>query len=305
MAQTRVHVVIPTHTTRHLEATLAALAASENVPATVVVSVDGEGPGFEDLLARAPLAPATQRVLTARPHQGEARLNQVRNNGLRALNTLGRVAPADMVLVIDGDMALGREAIGVHARPGADLVLASRVNLIEQEAESLSRLLVGGAFDDAGTMMQSLWASARPEVIGRQRRLDRQRRLRALPVIGRVLCKSHKPKLLGGHHSVRWSALLLVNGYDERFVGYGFDDDDLARRLYASGARPAVRVDSIPAFHLWHATRAPARPTGAPGHATFATPWTVRAQSGIDDGIAQPEPVVRTVTAAASAVRSA
>jgi GT2 family glycosyltransferase len=147
--------------------------------------------------------------------------------------------------------------------------------------------------------MHSIWSSARPQMSARQRRLERQRTLRSLPGLGRVLSKAHKPKLLGGHPAVRWSWLERVNGYDERFVGYGFDDDDLARRLYAAGAVPAVCVDTIPAFHFWHATRAPARPTAAHGHATFAQPWSVRAQTGLDRGADQPEPDITTVTAAA------
>lgn len=89
---------------------------------------------------------------------------------------------------------------------------------------------------------------------------------------------------------MRWGLLEAVNGYDERFVGYGYDDDDLARRLYA--LRPAPRVaaatDAILALHLWHPTRAPARPTQAPGYAVFTAAWTPRAVSGLAGPAPQP-----------------
>jgi glycosyl transferase family 7 (putative galactosyltransferase) len=295
---TRVHVVIPTHTTRHLATTLCALAASENPPATVVVAVDGDDPGFIKLVESISFASETTAVVVARAHQGQPRLNQVRNNGLRALKHLNRIQPHDLVLMIDGDMALARDAIGMHlaaAKTGADLVLASRANLSEPETDALTSLIVSDSGTSADELMKSLWADSAPKLANRQRRTDRQARLRAVPLVGRLIVKGHKPKILGGHHALRWALLETVNGYDERFVEYGYDDDDLARRVHAAGARTAVRIDSIAAFHLWHPTRAPTRPVDAPGYSTFTQPWKPRADSGIVDGANQPEPEINIV----------
>lgn len=295
--------MIPTHTTRHLEATLRALGASEKPAASVVISVDGEDDGFSDLLARAPLRRETQRALVTRPHQGEPRLNQVRNNGLRALRQFGWCDVDDLVLVIDGDMAIGAKSIGQHVeavRAGGEVVLASRVNVSEAETEALVEQLVSGDTQETQTLMDRYWAQGHEALVNRQRRLLRQVRQRAWPVVGRVVVKSHKPKLLGGHHAVRWKCFESINGYDERFVGYGYDDDDLARRLYASGARVAVRVDSIQAFHLWHPTRAPKRATDAPGYRVFQDAWQVRAVSGMNGGAPQPGPMIRWIDAICS-----
>lgn len=298
---TRIHVVIPTHTTRHLAATLGALAASENPPTSVVVSVDGDAGDFVDLVARIALSPETTTAVVTRAHQGEPRLNQVRNNALRALRQLNWAEPDDMVLVIDGDMAIGPRSLGAHldaANSGADVVLASRVNLTEPETETLSKLLVSGDFSQAQALMQGFWKNDHPSLSARQHRLERQARLKSVPLLGRVLVKGHKPKILGGHHALRCSLFEKINGYDERFVGYGYDDDDLARRVHAVGARTAVCIDTIPAFHLWHPTRAPTRPPDAPGYTTFTKSWTPRAESGIDDGAEQPEPEINIVCGA-------
>ncbi len=295
---TRIHVVIPTHTTRHLAATLGALAASENPPATVVVSIDGDSPDFAGLVEAVPFSPKTAAVVVTRAHQGQPRLNQVRNNGLRALKDLNCAKPEDLIVIIDGDMALARDALSLHqqaAQTGAEVVLASRINLTEPQTEALSDLISRSEHDRVDDLMARYWADGREELARRHLRAARQAKLSALPMVGRLIVKGHKPKILGGHHAVRWAILEKVNGYDERFVAYGYDDDDLARRVRAAGARTAVCVDSIRAFHLWHPTRAPTRPTDAPGYATFTEPWTPRAQSGIVDGSDQPEPEVKIV----------
>jgi hypothetical protein len=111
--------------------------------------------------------------------------------------------------------------------------------------------------------------------------------------------KSHKPKLLGGHHAITVARLREINGYDEEYVGYGFDDDDVSRRLYALRPMPriAIAADRIIAFHLWHPSRAPARPTDAPGYARFRSPLrTPVALRGWRTPMSQPTPRVIQVS---------
>src|SRR5690606_10709400 len=70
----RAHIVVPTHTARHLALCLASLARQQTPPATIVVTVDGDGPEVE-AEARAlwdRLGPSRRPalVLTMRPHGG-------------------------------------------------------------------------------------------------------------------------------------------------------------------------------------------------------------------------------------------
>src|SRR5262249_6815500 len=112
------------------------------------------------------------------------------------------------------------------------------------------------------------------------------------------LPKAHKPKILGGHHAVSVRCLRAVNGYDEQYTGYGYDDDDLSRRLHALSPPPrtAIAVSEILALHLWHPSRAPARPTDAPGYARFSSPGLpIEAEHGWRNPIPQPEPHVRVI----------
>ena len=57
---------------------------------------------------------------------------------------------------------------------------------------------------------------------------------------------------LGGHFSIHKNDLERVNGYDENFVGWGGEDEDLGIRLVRAGihCRSAIRYARV--LHLWH-----------------------------------------------------
>jgi glycosyltransferase involved in cell wall biosynthesis len=76
-----------------------------------------------------------------------------------------------------------------------------------------------------------------------------------------------RPKVLGLNVGIDRALFEEVNGYDERFVGYGLEDSDLRDRAMATRPRPTVRIlygknDTV---HLWHlpATTARKRPNVA------------------------------------------
>jgi hypothetical protein len=135
----------------------------------------------------------------------------------------------------------------------------------------------------------------------RHARYERHRLLRRrLPrrLAGLVL-KPHKPKIISAHYAATVAHLRSINGFDEGYAGYGYEDDDLGRRLHALLPQPrtAIAVRDIRAYHLWHPSRAPRRPTEAPGYARFCEPYSVFAKLGWKDPAPQPEPAVRIVPA--------
>jgi len=301
-----VHLLACTHTTRHLEACVASLAAQRQPPATFTLTCDGADQEIAYTLLEAWRSVqdafgerVPTLILTQRPHTGEARLNQVRNNALRALDAGAYLSPHDLVVVIDGDMVLWPDAIeqyGALAAEGADVVIPYRVNLDEKRTRLLVRLIARAPAEGARAMASVLTDTDRARLAEREQRYLRQHRLKRIPLVGSLLVKSHKPKLLGGHHAVRARTLRAVNGYDEEYVGYGYDDDDVARRLHASRPRPRVdvAVRRIGAIHLWHPTRAPSRPTDAPGYARFRrSDLPTACAHGWENPIEQPEPLTR------------
>ncbi|MCC7475013.1 MAG: glycosyltransferase [Pirellulales bacterium] len=68
-----------------------------------------------------------------------------------------------------------------------------------------------------------------------------------------------KPKLTGYNIGISRVDLEAVNGFDESYVGWGCEDDDLAYRLRRAGRRIVSSLGYTHGFHLWHPTE-PSRP---------------------------------------------
>lgn len=297
----RVHVVIPTHTTRHLAACLAGIGRQTRKPASVVVSCDTSDPAIGALLddwwPRMCGSDGGELIHVSRPHKGFAHPGQVRNNGVRAVQQVAGLRKDDVVLGIDGDIVLAADAVERHAalaRGGAELVLGFRVCLSEAATAGVEpRAVLEGA---------DLGKRATEEEIrsleARQVRYEKNLALRERcpKLLRRLLVKPHKPKLISAHYAVTAAKLLEVNGFDEEYKEYGYEDDDLGRRLHAAGAKCRIGVRDIRAYHLWHPTRAPKRPMDTPGFARFALKGLpMRAARGIENPMPQEAPVVRVV----------
>ncbi|MFN7021351.1 MAG: hypothetical protein ACK4WH_08510 [Phycisphaerales bacterium] len=296
-ASPRVFMLIPTHTTRHLACCLASLAHQTRSPEGVAVTCDTDDPAIGVLLdewwPRVRVRSGGRPVLlqTYRPHLGQARLNQVRNNGLRTLRDHFGLRGEDLVVVLDGDTMLAPDALARHAalaEAGFEVIIPYRYMIDEQPTAQVSAEDVL----ENGVPIPRLATAAQRGLLE-----SRHRRYRRHLLLSRVgLVKSHKPKIIGGHHAVLWRRLVEINGFDEEYIGYRFNDDDLSRRVRAVRPRTAIAVRDIAAFHLWHKVRAPERLEDAPGY----TRWSrkdlpTRCVHGIESPLEQPPPVVRVV----------
>jgi hypothetical protein len=65
--------------------------------------------------------------------------------------------------------------------------------------------------------------------------------------------------LTGCNIAISRVELEAVNGFDENFVGWGCEDDDLAFRLRKAGIRIGSVLGYTSAYHMWHPTD-PSRP---------------------------------------------
>src|SRR3954447_15789370 len=68
-----------------------------------------------------------------------------------------------------------------------------------------------------------------------------------------------KPKLTGYNIGVSRADFEAVNGFDESFIGWGCEDDDIAFRLRRAGRRIVSVLRYTHGFHLWHPST-PSRP---------------------------------------------
>jgi glycosyltransferase involved in cell wall biosynthesis len=164
------------------------------------------------------------------------RLAAIRNEAIRQ-------AQGDYILQVDGDIVLHPRFVEQHiaqARPGS-YVQGSRCMLSRERTERMLRErnplvpLLGRGLKNR---LNALYCPLLAPLVGGPRDPDRRTR---------------------GCHMAFWRQdLLMVNGYDERFEGWGREDSELAARLIHAGVQRRNHKFGAVAYHLWHpeATRA-------------------------------------------------
>jgi len=235
----RLSVQVPTYNRpQALRAVLGAYARQSDLDFEMVIADDGSGAETREMIHRfretAPFP--VQHVW--QEDQG-FRLAGVRNRAIAATQ-------ADYLVLTDGDCLPLRHHVARHralAEPGW-FVSGSRVHL----DRALTNVVEAGA-TRLDTWGWSDWL--RHRVGGAVNRVSP---LLSLP---RSAAWRHwQPDRWQGVNTANlavWRTdLVAVNGFDESFEGWGFEDTDLAIRLTRAGVRQKTGRYAVPVLHLWH-----------------------------------------------------
>ena len=159
----------------------------------------------------------------------------------RSRNNGARRAEGEVLVFADGDCVPTPEFLAVHAaahRPDA-FQAGERWLLSEEESAAVTVESIA-----SGAAFAQVPARERKRV-GGQRWKNGFYRWTGL--------KPDRPHLMTSNCSVPRAAFADVNGLDERYEGWGHEDEDLRRRLVARGYRPLSVVGQANCLHLWHA----------------------------------------------------
>lgn len=251
-----------------LRAVLAGLFAQSDRGFEILVADDGSRDDTRQLVA----ALAAAAALPVRHVWQEDR-------GFRAgavRNRAAAVAAGDYLLFLDGDCIPRPDWVAQHRRlaePGW-MVAGNRILLAERFTQ---HVLASGAPVHAWSLGQ--WRLA--QRAGHINRTLPLRRLALGPLrkLGARSWQRVRTCNLG-----LWSAdFRAVNGFDEEFEGWGFEDSDLAVRLLNHGVRRKEGAFATGVLHLWH--REHDRSFAARNHALLQrriASRDVRARVGLD-----------------------
>jgi GT2 family glycosyltransferase len=225
---------------RHLALVLESIAVQQPAGQSleVVVADDGSDDGTAELVARLAATLPLPVRFTSQPHDG-FRLARIRNNA-------ARLARGGYLLFLDGDCVLPPGHVAAHvARRRRGTALIGYCARLSRQA---SDLLVPEnlPFTDLATLVPD---AERRSLARRHRKAWWHNAVR----------HPSKPRLAGGDFGIWRDDFVSVNGFDERFVGWGQEDDDLGLRLRAAGVRLESILDKTCSLHVWH----PSDPTAA------------------------------------------
>ncbi len=265
---TRASVVITTYNwPQALELALEALARQHVLPYEVVVADDGSREDTRAMLER--VAPAFPVPL---------RHSWIEDRGFRVSLARNRAIAAtsgDYVLLLDGDMLPHPMFVAdhLHAAERGSFVQGMRVLTDEEGRDRLLKREVSGlGFFDSG--------------------LTRRRHTLRIPPLAALSLRSTRGQSEGAIKTCNqgwWREdLVTLNGFDERFEGWGREDKDLAVRAFHAGLeRRSLRFAGL-ATHLYHPERHEegASPNDGLLAETRAT-GRVRSPQGLDRHIAE------------------
>jgi glycosyltransferase involved in cell wall biosynthesis len=164
------------------------------------------------------------------------RLAAARNNGIRN-------ATGDYLVFIDCDFLLLPGAIQCHlqaARPGR--FVAGLVKYLTEE--QTGKLLESPVTD---LLLEELDRELSDKPIIREHRKFLWRSI--LLKLGLI---SFRKQRCSSHFSVHRRDMEFVNGYDENFVGWGGEDEDIALRFVKAGFQGYSVIPCAKALHVWH-----------------------------------------------------
>ena len=165
-----------------------------------------------------------------------ARRAACRNNGIRH-------AQGDYLIFFDADFAILPGTVQSHidaAKPG--WFAAGRCKYATEEetkhifSESISTELLEQIYREL------------PE----ERILKEHREFIRYGILRKLRLASARKQTFGGHFSIHKKDIEAVNGYDENYVGWGGEDQDIAMRLVMAGFRGTSVIKSARVLHLWH-----------------------------------------------------
>lgn len=161
------------------------------------------------------------------------RLAKIRNRGVAA-------STDDYIIQIDGDIILHPAFVADHLALAAEGVML-RGRRVPLDKETTGRLCAAGKLPRLGLFSKGIV----------KRRLNA---LHLLPVAKFLAARyrPNRPGIMGCNMSFSRRDILAVNGYDERFEGWGSEDSDLATRMQMNGVRKFDLKFAAVAFHLWH-----------------------------------------------------
>jgi glycosyltransferase involved in cell wall biosynthesis len=233
LANLRITLIITTYNwPAALDLTLRSVARQSVLPDEVLVADDGSGPQTRQVVTK-----WQERLRSPLIHVWQAdegfRLARSRNRAIAA-------ARGDYVIIVDGDMVLHRHFIADHARAARHGCFIQGVRLLTGP-EAAARMLEQSQLD-LGVFAPD---------IRRRRHTIRNRFLSAL-----VFKERTGQRAIRGCNQAYWkSDLIRVNGFNEEFVGWGREDNEIAARLYNAAVRRRNLKFQALAIHLHHPLR--------------------------------------------------
>lgn len=210
-----------------LEQVLKSVQHQTKIPDEIIIADDGSGTATAELIKKIKAKTGLPIKHVWQKDDG-FRAAQIRNKAIAATQ-------CDYIIFIDGDCLLQQDFIAKHCLLARPLHITDG-NRIILNKKNTAHVLCGQSFYDFLSLPQHFKLLYIP--------------LGYLRKIAPVKWKGVKTCNVGIYRT----DLFQVNGFDESYTGWGFEDSDLVVRLYNSGIKRISARSATSVIHLWHET---------------------------------------------------
>lgn len=218
-----------------LRKSLLSVLSQSYQPDELVISDDGSSEdiisGIMDLIDKAPFA-----IKFVSQQDKGFRLAKCRNNGVRE-------SKGDFLIFFDQDLAFSKNYIKtiVQSAKKSRFIVGWPIRLTKEQTESVNEeMIMVGDFSSILTKQE------------KKLTIKQYRKELLYFVLYRLKLRWIGPKLRGGIAGFFKDDFIRVNGYDEKFVGWGNEDDDLGVRFYRAGLIGLNPFKEDYAVHFFH-----------------------------------------------------
>lgn len=234
-AEINVSVIITTYNwPTALEKVISSLAQQTLKPKEIIIADDGSKPDTADLINSTKFKPLNLKHIWQEDHGFQAA--RIRNKAVAS-------AQGDYLIFLDGDCIPLKNFIARHvklAQSGA-FVAGNRILL----SEKLTCNILQNSIDIASWRISD-WLKAK-----QNGDCNRLMPLLCLPFPRLIMARSwHNAKTC--NLAVWKEDFIAVNGFDETYQGWGYEDSDLVIRLLKNGLKRKEGRFAVPVVHLWH-----------------------------------------------------
>lgn len=236
----KISLIVPVYNRlEHFRAQFKCLLKQEVLPYEVIITDDGSKENILDYIGDL-LSQAKFKVKHVFQKDKGFRKTRALNNGVKA-------SEGDFLVFCDQDLVFGTDYIKVVKENAneKEFIHFRPINLTQEERDRFIE------------EQRSLDFSYKKfvERLPKEYTLSANKTLKK-DSIRRVLYKlglrKRGIKLVGMSYSVSKKNYIKVNGYDEKYQGWGYEDDDFGNRLYAVGITGREGRTKEIQLHLWH-----------------------------------------------------
>lgn len=235
----KISVIVPVYNRlEHLRALCQCLIKQEEQPYELIISDDGSSQKILDFIGD--LLPKMD-FKAKHIYQQDLGFRKT-----RALNNAVREAEGDILVFCDQDLIFPENYLkNVKKEIKKGIFLMSRPYSITENEKNI----IISNFEKNKNYIESIGMISKEYIISVRKTLKKDRNRR---ILNKIRLSKRGIRLVGMSYAMYKEDYIAVNGYDEKYMGWGLEDDDFGNRLVAFGVKGKEFNYEPIQLHLYH-----------------------------------------------------